>query len=181
VSAGLGWSVCGGKVGGCACVLVAPHPQPPPSALRRLAQQSVDSRHEIHHAGVLAEVVLGLAQERVTLAVGALDDHLLGPLQRAHHVDVVLPQLDPGRVVREGRRSRRHSAGTGRLCGGQVGVDWDDEGQAGQLVQLREARLHRDPLEALVDGLVVADLPQLADERRASPEDLEAGEGGAGG
>eukprot|EP00962_Isochrysis_galbana_P033083 scaffold11000_cov108-Isochrysis_galbana.AAC.3 len=91
---------------------IALHSEPPPTAVGRLAEQAVDGRHEVHHAGVLAQI-------------------------RAHHVHVVLPRLNPGRVVGEGRGWR--AAGAGRLGGGQVGVDRNDERLAGQLVQLREA------------------------------------------
>ncbi len=41
-------------------------------------QQPVEDAHHLHHARVLAQVVLGLGQERVLVAVGAQELNLRG-------------------------------------------------------------------------------------------------------
>lgn len=70
-----------------------------------LFETLVDHREELHDAVVDAQVVFGLAQERIQLAVRAADGHFFGLLQRAHHHHVVLEttyvdELEWVRVVR---------------------------------------------------------------------------------
>ena len=48
----------------------------PPPAARVLGEQAVQHPRELHHARVLAQVVLGLAQKRVLHPVAAHQHHL---------------------------------------------------------------------------------------------------------
>eukprot|EP00965_Chrysotila_dentata_P154742 5112967-Pleurochrysis_carterae.AAC.1 len=119
---------------------VAAHAEPAAAAVDALVEQPIDRGHHVHHARVLAQVVLGLAQKDVAAAVGAPDDDLLGPLQRSHHLDAVLPAVDARRLRREGRVALPQRLR--RLGGGQVGVDRHDEREALSLGEHGPARAH---------------------------------------
>lgn len=54
-----------------------------------LAEQHIDQCVELHHFGVLAEVVLGLAQECIVLSIAANCRHFPGSLERRHDLDLI--------------------------------------------------------------------------------------------
>jgi phage tail sheath protein FI len=59
------------------------------TTFRRRVEELVDHRVEVHQARVFAQVVVRLAQERVSLAVRTLEHELLGLLERRHDLDLV--------------------------------------------------------------------------------------------
>ena len=65
-----------------------------------LLEALVDDAEELHDAVVDAQVVLGLAQERVEFAVRAAYGHLLGLLQRVHDQHRVLEAADVDELER---------------------------------------------------------------------------------
>ena len=79
-----------------------------PRAVLGRAKQRVDEAEELHHALVLAQVLMPLEQEAVLDAVGAEDGEPARPLLRVHHLDRGRESLDGDDlargVVRAGHR-----------------------------------------------------------------------------
>ena len=80
--------------------------QATPSTGLVAVQQHIEQACKLHHAQVLAQIVLGLGQKGPVAAVGALERHLLGRLQARHDVHAVKHALDARRVKQEGRVPR---------------------------------------------------------------------------
>ncbi len=80
---------------------VCPHVQLALTRLGLALQQLVDHRVKLHQPRILAQIVLGLAQERIAIAIARHDHQLARLLQTVHHFDRVVKRPDRRQIRRE--------------------------------------------------------------------------------